>query len=188
MGRRVVWSLTDMITHALLQGRNPRSCTTDDEMSTTRGSRARSLWIAIAVLGGAAISGCGTAGVSGGTGTNAVSRIQVAQCMRANGVPNFPDGPITPNSGINPLSPAYKSAQNACRRYAPRYAPPPPTPASVVRQERALARCMRANGVPNFPDPDANGNIQFPIGNPIPQSPAFQRAQNGPCKQYMNDR
>ena len=117
-------------------------------MSTIRRFRIPSLVIVLAVLGGSTISGCGTGGVSGGTGTNAVSRIQVAQCMRANGVPNFPDGPITPNSGINPLSPAYKSAQNACRRYAPRYAPPPPTPASVVRQERALARCMRANGAP----------------------------------------
>ena len=141
-----------------------------------------SLWIAIAVLSGAAIAGCGSAGAPGGTGTDAASGIQFAQCMRANGVPNFPDGPITPNSGINPLSPAYQSAQNACKRYAPRHAPPP-VPASVRQQERALARCMRANGVSDFPDPDANGNSQFPIGSPIPQSQAFQRAQNGPCRQ-----
>jgi hypothetical protein len=156
-------------------------------MSTTCRFRVRLLWIAIAV-GGAAISGCGSAGVSGGATTNASSGIQFAQCMRTNGVPNFPDGPITPDSGISLLSPAYQSAQSACKKYLPRNgAGPPPTPASVVRQEVALARCMRANGVPDFPDPDANGNIQFPIGSPIPQSPAFQRAQNGPCKQYMND-
>ena len=83
--------------------------------------------IVLSVLGGAAIAGCGSAGAAGGTGTNAASGIQFAQCMRA-------------------------------------------------------------NGVPHFPDPDANGNIQFPITSPIPQSPAFQHAQNGPCKQYMNDR
>jgi hypothetical protein len=157
-------------------------------MSTIRRFRVSSLWITVAVLGAAAIAGCGSAAAAGGTGTNAASGIQFAQCMRANGVPNFRDGPITPNSGVNPLSPAYRSAQNACRRYGPRYTSPPPVPASVRQQERALARCMRANGVPNFPDPDANGNIQFPIGSPIPQSPAFQRAQNGPCKQYMNNR
>jgi hypothetical protein len=104
--------------------------------------------------------------------------------MRANGVPNFPDGPITPNSGIHPLSPAFQSAETACKKYEPRSTPPPPVPASVRQQERALARCMRANGVPNFPDPDANGDIQFPIGSPIPKSPAFQGAQNGPCKKY----
>ena len=133
------------------------------------------------MLGSAAIAGCGSAGVSGGASTNASSGIQFAQCMRARRVPNFPDGPITPASDINPLSPAYESAQKACKKYLPHYGPPPPTPASVVRQEVALARCMRANGVPSFPDPNAQGNIQFPISSPIPKSPAFQRAQNA-CK------
>lgn len=155
-------------------------------MSTIRGPRVSSLWTAIAVLGGAAISGCGSVSASGGASTNAASGIQGAQCMRANGVPNFPDGGITPASGINPLSPAYKRAQNACQKYLPHYAPPPPTPESVRQQERRLAQCMRANGVPNFPDPNAQGNIQFQIGSPIPQSPTFQRAQNGLCKNYLS--
>jgi hypothetical protein len=154
-------------------------------MSVTCRSRVSSLWIAIALLGGAAIAGCGSTGVSGAAGTNASSGIQFAQCMRTNGLPNFPDGPITPDRGINPLSPAYQSALNACNKYLPRDdAGPPPTPASVVRQEVALARCMRANGVPTFPDPNAQGNIQFPIDSPIPRSPAFQRASKGPCKKY----
>jgi hypothetical protein len=147
-----------------------------------------SLRIAVALLGTAAIAGCGSAAAPGGTGTNAASGFQFAQCMRTHGVPNFPDGRITPNSAINPLSPAYQIAQDACKRYLPHDGPPPPVPASVRQQERALARCMRANGVPNFPDPDASGNIQFPIGSPIPRSPAFQRAQNGACKPYMDDR
>jgi hypothetical protein len=155
-------------------------------MSTIRMYRVSSLRIAIAVLGGAVITGCGSASTPGATGTSATSAIQFAQCMRANGVPDFPDGPITPNSGINPLAPAYQSAQNACKRYGPHHAPPPPVPASVRQQERALARCMRANGVPKFPDPDANGDIQFPIGSPLPRSSAFQRAQNGPCKKLLN--
>jgi hypothetical protein len=154
-------------------------------MSTIRWSRVTAVWIAIAVVGGPAIAGCGSAGAPGGTGTSAAGGFQFAQCMRANGVPDFPDGPITPDSGIKPLSPAYQSAENACKKYGPdSAAPPPPVPAGVRQQERALARCMRANGVPNFPDPDANGNIQFPIDSPIPRSPAFQRAQNGPCKKY----
>ena len=148
--------------------------------------RGSALWIAIAVLGGTVITGCESASTPGATGTSAASAIQFAQCMRANGVPHFPDGPITPNSTINPLAPAYQSAQNACKRYRPHYAPPPSVPASVRQQERALARCMRANGVTKFPDPDANGNIQFPIGSPIPGSSVFQRAQNGPCKKLLN--
>ena len=149
-------------------------------------SRVSPLWIAIAVVSGAVISGCGSASTPGATGTSATSAIQFAQCMRANGVPDFPDGPVTPNSAINPLAPAYQRAQRACNRYGPHSAPPPPVPANVRQQERALARCMRANGVPRFPDPDANGNIQFPISSPIPRSSAFQRAQNGPCKELVN--
>ena len=166
-------------------------------MSTIRTSRVSSLSIAdrvAAVLGGAAMAGCGSTGHASGAETNARSgpnsALQFAQCMRANGVPNFPDpGPrgyqITPRSGINPLSPADKSAFNACEKYLPPSGRPPAVPASIRQQELMFAKCMRANGVPNFPDPDTNGDIQFPVSSPIPQSSAFQRAQNGPCKKYV---
>jgi hypothetical protein len=49
-----------------------------------------------------------------------------------------------------------------------------------------FSQCMRANGVPNFPDLDTNGNIQFPVTSPIPQSPAFQSAPSGPCQKYLS--
>jgi hypothetical protein len=40
-----------------------------------------------------------------------------------------------------------------------------------------LARCMRRNGVPNFPDPSKNGSIQFGSANGIdPNSPKFKSA------------
>jgi hypothetical protein len=44
---------------------------------------------------------------------------------------------------------------------------------------------MRTNGVPNFPDPNADGAIQFPVTSTVPRSPAYRRAQNGPCKHYL---
>ena len=107
--------------------------------------------------------------------------------MRANGDPNFPDPRSGgyPRSGVDLQSPAAQSALNACQNYLPSSGHPPPTPESVRREEIALATCMRAHGVSNFPDPNANGNIQFPLNDPLPQSPAFQRAQNGPCKKYL---
>ena len=55
---------------------------------------------------------------------------------------------------------------------------------SSRREEVALANCMRAHGVPRFPDPDADGNIQFAANNPILQSPAFQTAQKA-CNKYL---
>ncbi len=161
-------------------------------MCTIRRYRFSSLWITIAVMGTAAIVGCGSTGQPSQTAANAhrgsSSALQFSHCMRANGVPNFPDpGPrgyqITSSSAINPLSPADQTAFHACEQYLPSSGPPPAVPASERPQELKFAQCMRANGVPNFPDPDANGNIQFPIDSAIPQSPAFHSAQNA-CQKY----
>jgi hypothetical protein len=161
-------------------------------MSMTRRSRVNCLWIAIAVLGGASMAGCGSTGLVSETVTNAPggsnSALRFSQCMRANGVPSFPDPDPSgyARSSINLQSPAVQSALNACTRYLPPSGHPPTVPTSVRHQELLLANCMRANGVPNFPDPDNNGDIQFPVTSPIPHSPAFQRAQNGPCKKYRS--
>lgn len=108
--------------------------------------------------------------------------------MRADGVPDFPDpGPGGyRRSGINLQSPAVASAMKACEKYLPSSGHSPPVPADVRQQELLLASCMRTNGVPDFPDPNTNSDIQFPVDSPIPQSPAFQRAQNGPCKRYLS--
>jgi hypothetical protein len=160
-------------------------------MSTIRRSRFSLLWITIAVLGGTATAGCGSTGQPSQTADahgGPSSALVFSHCMRANGVPHFPDpGPrgyqITPSSAINPLSPADQTALHTCEKYLPSSGPSSAVPASERKQELAFAQCMRANGVPNFPDPDANGNIQFPIDSPIPQSPAFRRAQNA-CQKY----
>jgi hypothetical protein len=45
-----------------------------------------------------------------------------------------------------------------------------------------FAECMRANGVPNFPNPNGQGNELGPQSGIDPTSPAFQNAINGPCK------
>ena len=161
-------------------------------MSMIRRSRVGPLWIAIAMLGGAAIAGCGTTSHPNRTSTNATSgrlRLSVLPVHARERRPELPgprSGRLPARSGINLQSPAGQSAMNACKKYLPSSGNPPPVPASVRHQELLLANCMRANGVPNFPDPDANGNIQFPVASPIPQSPAFQRAQNGPCKKYLS--
>jgi hypothetical protein len=80
--------------------------------------------------------------------------------MRSHGVSNFPDPgggggiKIPDGSGINPQSPAFQSAQRACASLLP-------GPGSLGGQasERdklrmlAMSRCMRAHGLPSFPDP-----------------------------------
>jgi hypothetical protein len=46
----------------------------------------------------------------------------------------------------------------------------------------ALARCMRAHGVPNFPDPNGQAGQLGPGSGVDPASQAYQAAINGPCR------
>jgi hypothetical protein len=45
-----------------------------------------------------------------------------------------------------------------------------------------FARCMRAHGVPKFPDPDGSAGQLGPDSGIDPTSPVFQSALNGPCQ------
>jgi hypothetical protein len=126
-----------------------------------------------------------------------------AKCMRADGVPNFPDptgnGGFLLRGGMNPSSPAFEAAQAKCRKLLPAGGPPGPgsstnpSPQTLAKFLR-IARCMRQHGVYDFPDPrtsvpfkpfgsGGNGvisNIEeviliFP-GTIDEQSPTFTRA------------
>lgn len=57
---------------------------------------------------------------------NVSQALKYVNCMRSHGIPNFPDPPasgklmINPQKlGIDPNSPQYQNAQNACRQYLP---------------------------------------------------------------------
>ena len=115
--------------------------------------------------------------------------------MRAHGVPNFPDpsatgGLVIPND-INTESPAFKSAQQACSNLAENGGGAGSSESRKL-QLLALARCMRAHGVPNFPDPTSSppppssGNViggngwYLALGTAQQrQSPAYKRAAAG---------
>lgn len=83
-----------------------------------------------------------------------------AACMRSNGVPNFPDpssSGVLPKRQVAQLaagSPRFVPAHKACEHLLPNGGQP--TPAQVQqawKDMRSFARCMRAHGVPNWPDP-----------------------------------
>jgi hypothetical protein len=131
-----------------------------------------------------------TGGSSGSTaGPRGAEAQQFSSCMRTHGVPNFPDPDsqgrltITGGGGINPDSSQFQSAQRKCARYLPNGGQPPSPAQQAKMQAQALkfAACMRAHGVPNFPDPQfQDGGIQIKIsaGSGInPRSPQFQAAQ-----------
>lgn len=90
------------------------------------------------------------------------SGLSFARCMRANGVPNFPDplpgrGFVFTPGGIDPTAPAVKAAQAKCQKFVPSGFPPfgsTTHPSSqTLAKLRNIAVCMRAHGVPDFPDP-----------------------------------
>jgi hypothetical protein len=116
--------------------------------------------------GSGSATGAGAAS-SGAKRTGIPNALAFAKCMRANGVPNFPDptpggGFTFDAAGVDPASPAVVAAHARCRRFAP---PPPgatggPSTSPSVQahartQLRRVARCMRAHGIANFPDPSA---------------------------------
>jgi hypothetical protein len=116
-----------------------------------------------------ALAACGSTSTPNAALAKSDVTLKLAQCMRTHGVPNFPDPSpggglqISWASGINPASPAFLSAQEACRRYAPPGAHGPgPMSAPERRHAVAFAECMRAHGEPDFPDPT--------IGAPTPST------------------
>ena len=108
-------------------------------------------------------------------------------CMRSHGVPRFPDPTsnggvsiqVQPGSGIDPNSPAFQSAQRACQSLLPAGKTSGSSVSPAVRaQILRYAACIRAHGVPNYPDPTFNGNaVNFGNLSGInPNSPAYQSA------------
>ncbi len=128
--------------------------------------------------------------------------IALSKCMRAHGVTNFPDpganggrGINLAGTGINPQSPAFRTAQGVCFKLMPGGGPNNQrASAAQIRQADATAACMRAHGVSGFPDPiistgtpnlnpanyssvEAGGGIIIAIPKSIDErSPAFLKA------------
>jgi len=118
----------------------------------------------------ALISACGSSapaasdsGSGGGSTTTTLEKgVRFAQCMRHNGVTDFPDpsgsggftiDAIANGSSVNTTSPTFTQAMSACRNLEP--AGFEGDTRSAQQQTAALrfAQCMRANGVSDFPDP-----------------------------------
>ena len=119
--------------------------------------------------------------------------------MRSNGITNFPDPgsgggfQISAGSGVNPKSPQFQAARKACQKYLPSGpgSGPPPSAQALERMVK-IAHCMRAHGVPDFPDPrssrpseppgwagvisDIDGVILVFPSTIDEQSPSFERA------------
>jgi hypothetical protein len=138
-------------------------------MSRTRWPLAALARIVVVAL----ISACGssapaetaTGGGANNTAANHQKAVKFAECMRRNGVSEFPDpgapgkftiDAIANGSSLDTSTPTFKQAISACKDLEP--AGFTGGTRSPQQQSAALkfAQCIRENGVTDFPDP-ANG-------------------------------
>jgi hypothetical protein len=126
---------------------------------------------AVMALIGLLTTACG-GGSSPAAATGGSTRVQAALayagCMRAHGVPDFPDPDSDGNFNIdgNSVTSQETAANQLCNHLLN-----VGTPLNAAQTQHALgqlvkyAQCMRAHGVPNFPDPQlTNGGIGVPSG------------------------
>lgn len=139
------------------------------------------------------------------------AELRVSQCIRAHGVPNYPDPPssggmhsvgngntvIVNGVKLDASPQTLQNAQQACAKYAP-VGPVVSSSqlASISQASVRAAVCMRANGVPDFPDPSVTTGpgghgLRISIGsgagaNLNPYSPAFKAAQ-AKCTKFVQN-
>ncbi|MFD9906160.1 hypothetical protein [Streptomyces sp. NPDC059063] len=174
-------------------------------MSTSPKRTAPFVLVASAVVAGALLVGCSDDGGSSNEAKSNASAgadpsptspfdqaLAFSKCMRANGVPGFPDPQqagsgglqLSPGEGVDPNSPEFQKAMEACRDKMPQgqlggggAGGGKPLDSGKVA---AWAKCMRKNGLPNLPDPEINGGsmaIDFAGSGINPGGDAFQKAR-----------
>ena len=159
----------------------------------------------IVALAALLLAACGSSSPSNTT-AKVDQMVAFARCMRAHGVPNFPDpgsngsggliiqqragsGGSLKVNGVGVSSPAFQSAMQSCHSQLPNGGRPPQLSAARRAQMLKFSQCMRAHGLTNFPDPTfgpgGRVGLKLPGGSEIdPNSPAFQRAQSA-CAKYQ---
>ena len=113
-----------------------------------------------------------------------------AECMRENGVPEFPDPQLSDNGEVGMALPEgldrakVDAANEKCREHMPNGGEPPEPDPERLAQAREFAKCMRENGVPEFPDPQGNGGIAIEGGSGLdPESEEWKAAEEK-CEEH----
>lgn len=147
--------------------------------------------LAAACSGSPSSAGPGGAPGAGGS-TKAQKAVAFAECMRAHGLPNYPDPssngvlPKTSAQRLKVSSTRFNAAERGCQHLLPTTGAaltasslqqcyladvcPQALVQHAVTAGRSFSRCMRAHGVPNWPDPtvDSQGRPLFNINVPRP--------------------
>lgn len=112
-----------------------------------------------------------------------------AQCMRDNGVEMDDPDPSQPGRieirERKGERDKVRAAMDKCRKFLPNGGERKPSKQDAEAMQK-MAECMRANGVPEFPDPDPNGGgLSIDAGSGIdPESATFKAAQEK-CREHL---
>lgn len=130
---------------------------------------------------------------SGSTSSAYAKALRYAQCIRAHGIPSYPDpnskGQFIAQNGSGSLpkvsAAVANAASKACRKLLPpamAQGPPKGSPGSNG-QALKFSACMRRHGEPSFPDPASNGSFTLPPGMNS-EAPQFRAAEKA-CQSLM---
>jgi hypothetical protein len=146
--------------------------------------------LALAALAAAAVlaAACGSSPPGAAGSAQYQKALAFSTCMRTHGALGFPDptsaGTITVTQALL-SSPQIQSAAPSCKNLLPRGAVqiPPALQHKLATQALRYAACVRAHGVPNFPDPTIeNGGIAFHVAVAA-RAPASQSSAGAPAPQ-----
>jgi hypothetical protein len=134
---------------------------------------------AVAIAAAAVLAaGCGSSSPKTSSAADppqsiATAAYKYSACMRDHGVPDFPDPRVSSSGGQVSVrqmvpasagqSPQFKTAQKSCQSIMPG-ANINPTQVAAHQQAHkqvllAFVRCLRAHGLPDFPDPNSQGQL-----------------------------
>lgn len=110
----------------------------------------------------------------------------ITTCYRQHGDPGARDPIYDPSGGNWHLDAGYvpDSTQRACQYLFPATAPSPPVPQAEFQELLHYAQCMRQHGLPNWPDPNADGQFKVPqdVSN---TSNAIVAHANSACSSFV---
>jgi hypothetical protein len=103
-----------------------------------------------------------------------------AQCMRNHGIPQWPDPEVDRDGvrirGVDKESvdgTVLESAMRACNALRPQL--PAPDMALKLDSARYESRCMRDQGVQDYPDPEPDAHVELPLS--VRDDPQFEQAK-----------
>jgi hypothetical protein len=124
-------------------------------------------------------------GAGPSSSTQQAGIVQFAQCMRQNGVTDFPDsqnGHFVMGSDIQ-SNPHFQSALQTCEHYLGASINNGGANTGTQSATLAFANCMQTHGVPSFPDPQSDGAIVAPPAS-VRNTPAYATAYKE-CKSNL---